>query len=213
MRLAADTVQRLHDLRRRVRLRDARPNDGRCGNVSAAVEREFGWPRECGFLQLLDGTVGWVHCWNRLASGDVVDVTADQFGRLWIGDIAVLAPEDPLQSHYLVDPRDWSLALIGPPSSPQGLTCRRGTEVRELRVDDSQPVWASLAREALRLLTGWSLDDPLVDVAARALRAGCESRTEMSTAMLTRPLVTHSIQHLGRQGSAAWIAPEFADPL
>src|SRR5579875_915253 len=77
-------VQRIYEIRGEVRRRDARPNDGRCGNVAAALEAEFGWPSQHGYLKLLDATVSWIHCWNRLPNGTIVDATADQFQSLWL---------------------------------------------------------------------------------------------------------------------------------
>lgn len=213
MVLDVDVVQRLLDLRRVVRLADGRPNDGRCGNVSAAIEVEFGWKRECGYLRLLDGSVSWVHCWNRLDSGAIVDVTADQFGDLWSGDIVALEAGDGLIDRYLPDPREWKLTPQGSVTRPDALECRCGDEARLIRVDDRACPWMSLARESLRLVTGWQLGDSLVDLAARSLRAQLISVGFASTTLLIRPLVTASIQHLAVQGTKPWIAVEFNEPL
>jgi len=213
MTLTPKALQRLYEIRRTVRLRDARPNDGRCGNVSAAVADEFGWRRECGFLQLIDGSVCWVHCWNRTDSGDVVDVTADQFRGLWLGDIIFVRRDDPLANRYLADPQEWIIEPVGSSAAPEGLICRRDGHGEMEIAAGSQPVWRSLAQGVLQLHTGWSLGDPLVDLAARALRAKISSGEQVSTSSLTRPLVTWSIQHLARQGSDAWVAAEFRDPV
>lgn len=213
MILDAEARERLLDLRRAVRLADGRPNDGRCGNVSAAVEVEFGWKRECGYLRLLDGSVSWVHCWNRMNDGVIVDVTADQFCSLWCGDLVTVDPGDPLITNYLPDPVDWALTPLGAVDHPQGLECRRGDQSRLIRAGSSDRPWMVLARESLRLLTGWSLGDDLVDVAARSLRARLASTGSASTATLTRPLVTASIQHFARAWAKPWTAVEFSQPL
>ncbi len=98
MTVDAAVLQRILELRREVRLADARPNDGRCGNVAAAIAAEFGWKRECGYLRLRDGSVSWVHCWNRVDDVGIVDATADQFGSLWLGDVAVIEARMRLSS-------------------------------------------------------------------------------------------------------------------
>jgi hypothetical protein len=145
-------LQRIHDIRREVRLRDARPNDGRCGNVTAALTTEFGWPGRSGYLRLLDGTVSWVHCWNRLDDGTVVDATADQYQGLWLGNVVILEPGEPTTANYLSDPREWVLRFD--PTSAQ-VTCTYGDDVRLLTADDLDHPWLSLARQSLRLVTGW----------------------------------------------------------
>ncbi len=94
MTVDAAVLQQILELRRQVRVADARPNDGRCGNVAAAITGEFGWMRECGYLRLRDGSVSWVHCWNRVGDAGIVDATADQFGSLWLGDVPVIEARD-----------------------------------------------------------------------------------------------------------------------
>jgi hypothetical protein len=213
MILGSDTVRRILELRRTVRLTDARPNDGRCGPVAAAIETELGWQRECGYLRLLDGSVSWVHCWNRMDTGVIVDATADQFGDLWLGGVAVLAADHELIDRYLPDPADWALIPQGPAARPEGLLCQSGDESRLIRADDLGRPWSYLTRESLRLVTGWSLGNRQIDLAARALRAKLTSEGEVSTATLIRPLVTQSILHLGGQGLEPWVAVEFQEPI
>lgn len=93
------TLERIRRLRAEVRLRDARPNDGRCGRVAEALETEFGWQRQSGYLKLLDESVSWVHCWNLLDDGSILDATADQFQDLWHGDVIMINSADPRRSH------------------------------------------------------------------------------------------------------------------
>jgi len=64
-------------LRRQVRFQDGRPDDARCSKVAAALEAQFGWPRKSGRLRLLIGRVCWLHCWNQLADGRILDAVRD----------------------------------------------------------------------------------------------------------------------------------------
>lgn len=211
----AAVLRRIYELRAEVRRRDARPNDGRCGNVSAALEAEFGWLGQWGYLRLLDGTVSWVHCWNRLADGTIVDATADQYQDLWLGDVVTVRPSSPMAANYLHAPREWELHFgrgsMG--EHPRCLRCVSDADVQILEPDDPDHPWPSLARAVLRVLTGWNLDDDLVELAARALRAKAATCDVTSTAELTRPLLTASIQHLGSRAKQPWIAAEFLEPL
>lgn len=63
------------------------------------------------------------------------------------------------------------------------------------------------------LVTGWQLEDNLVDLAARSLRARLACTGTASTAMLIRPLVTASIQHFALLAPEPWTAVEFNEPL
>lgn len=213
MRLNVAQWDRVRAVRRDIRLSDARPNDGRCGNVSAAIEAEFGWRQECGYLRLLDGSISWVHCWNRLEDGSVLDATSDQFGDLWTGDVTLLRAESDLNRHYLPDPREWLLTLGGSLASRAILVCRSAGESRHLESADPQHPWPSLAGQVLQLATGWLLDERSVSIAARALRARFTVADEASTANAIRPLVTDSIQQVGRRRVEPWIACEFTEGL
>jgi len=208
-------LRRIYELRGEVRRRDARPNDGRCGNVATALEIEFGWQRQSGYLKLLDDTVSWVHCWNRLADGTIVDATADQFQGLWLGDVVTVDPSSPMAANYLHAPREWELhlgrAAVG--EHIESLRCVSGDDAQVQSPDNPDRPWQSLARDALRLVTGWELNDELVTLAARALRAKFATAETASTEDLIRPLLTASIQHLGRQRRQPWIAAEFLEPI
>jgi hypothetical protein len=211
--LALDVLQRIHAVRRSVRLRDGRPNDGRCGNVTSALSSALGWAGESGYLRLLDGTVSWVHCWNRLPDGTIVDATADQYQELWLGDVAVVAPDDPMAGHYLSAPRTWSL-VFEPSSDGLGVVCTSGPCVRTVRSSLPRP-WVSLTRDVLLVVTGWELPDELVEVAARALRAKASTGSEWSSEELVHLLLIWSIQRSGSRGGGRlpWIAAEFLEPL
>src|SRR5919198_2776811 len=90
-------LPKAHAIRRRVRLESGRP-DGRCGKVAEAIAAELGWAYPWGHLRLLDGGICWIHCWNQLPDGIIVDATADQFEERGLSDVAVLSPSDPLQA-------------------------------------------------------------------------------------------------------------------
>ncbi len=206
--------RRIAELRAEVRLRDGRPNDGRCGHVAEALEAEFGWRRRSGYLLLQDRTVSWVHCWNQLDDGRIVDATADQFQELWIGELIMIEATSPLHSHYLAHPREWQLRpASGEVERPPTVTCRSDDDVRVLPADDLDRPWTALARSVLLLLTGWQVHDQIVDLAARILWARAETATELTSAEFVHPLVIQSIQHLGGLRHPAWIAPEFSQAL
>lgn len=211
----AAVLRRVHELRADVRHRDARPNDGRCGNVSTALETEFGWQGQWGYLRLLDGTVSWVHCWNLLADGTIVDATADQYQDLWLGDVVVVEPSSPMAARYLHAPREWELRLSRGPigEEVECLSCVSDGDVHELAPEDPNRPWLSLARGVLHVVTGWELPGDLVELAARALRAKAATADVCSSADLTRPLLTASIQHLGKRRREPWIAAEFLEPI
>jgi hypothetical protein len=199
----------VYEIRSEIRRKDARPNDGRCGNVSAALKKEFGWQAQSGYLRLLDGTVCWLHCWNRLVDGTIVDATADQFQNLWLGDVVVLDPADPMSANYRAAPREWEIRF----DRYAGVTCVCGDDVRVVSGDDSGRPWFSLAWAVLRLLTGWELTDELVELAARSLRARASRAEQMTSGELTHPLLIWSIQHLGKQSTPPWTAAEFCEPI
>jgi hypothetical protein len=203
-------LRRIYEVRREVRLRDARPNDGRCGNVTAALAEEFGWAGEWGYLRLLDDTVSWVHCWNRLPDGTILDATADQYQDLWLGDVVTLPAAHPLAANYLHAPAKWELRFD---RSDDGLrvACVSEDDVRRV---DCERSWESLARGVLRVVCGWEFPPELIGLAARALRAKASTASLWTSAELTHVLLNRSIQHLGNRGERRpWVAAEFLDPL
>ena len=96
-------LERVRAIRHRVRLESGR-SDGRCGKVAEAIEAELGWAYCWGHLRLRDGGICWIHCWNQLPDGTIVDATADQFEERGLGDVAVLSPGDLLHTHYRAAP-------------------------------------------------------------------------------------------------------------
>lgn len=142
-----------------------------------------------------------------------MDATADQFGPLWTDDPAVINANDNSMSCYLPNPRGWTLRPGSSNEAPTELICTSGDDERVVHAHDVDHPWPALTREVLRVVTGWDLNDQLVAIAARALRAKLATATEASTDHLIRPLVTESIQHFARTSPAPWIAAEFREPL
>jgi hypothetical protein len=209
-------LRRIREVRREVRLRDARPNDGRCGNVTAALSQEFGWAGEWGYLRLLDDTVSWVHCWNRLPDGAILDATADQYQDLWLGDVVRLSSDHPLAANYLHAPAKWELRFDRSDDRLR-VVCVTEDDVRTVDCERERP-WESLARGVLRVVCGWELPPELIGLTARALRAKASTASAAASpwtsAELTHVLVNWSIQHLGNRGERRpWVAVEFLDPL
>lgn len=200
-----ETRRRVLDLRSAVRLRDRRPNDGRCGHVSEALEAEFGWQRRCGYLLLLNSMISWVHCWNVRADGTVVDATADQFQDQWLGDMITVRPDDPYHDHYRPRAPEWMITVD--PSGPV-LHCRSGAETQLIMGDEPERPWFGLARSFVLMMTGCTVHDQVVDLAARVLRAHAGGTEPISSTDLLHPLVIQSIRL-----SEPWIAPEFRDPV
>src|ERR671939_8951 len=132
-------------MRRQVRLASGRP-DGRCGQVAEALQTEVGWAYRWGHLRLLDDGICWIHCWNQLPDGTVVDATADQFEERWLGDVVVLPPGDPRQAHYR--------------PAPPGHLFRTG-----------RAGWAALGARAVQVHSGWQLPAWIGQEAGERLRA------------------------------------------
>jgi len=206
-----ELLGRICRLRRDVRLRDARPNDGRCGNVAAALDASLGWEKQWGYLKLLDGTVSWVHCWNRMPDGTIIDATADQYHDLWLGDVVAVPPGDPHAAHYRNAPPQWELRFDA--RDPSAILCSAEADRVTLRAQGDENPWPSLAAQVLKLLTGWDLHDGLVMLAARTLRGKAQTGDFATTEELVRPLLTEHIEHLARHRGHTWIANEFAAPI
>ncbi|MBA4797549.1 MAG: hypothetical protein H2043_09125 [Rhizobiales bacterium] len=53
---------------------------GACFEVSCFIQHTFGWVRVDGVYALPDGRPIFLHSWNALSDGSLLDGTADQFG-------------------------------------------------------------------------------------------------------------------------------------
>src|SRR5437588_3368619 len=165
---AAIDRQAILTLRRQVRFQDGRPYDARCSKVAAALEALFGWKREWGRLRLLDSRVCWQHCWNQLPGGRILDATADQFESRWLGDLVVLDASDPHAAAYQSTPTPWTFTLREQEDAIQLAAARDGAEGHNTTMPCAS--WMAAARQALLMMTGWSLPEDIIDYAARALR-------------------------------------------
>jgi hypothetical protein len=156
-------LERVRAIRRQVRLESGRP-DGRCGKVAEAIQTELGWAYRWGHLRLLDDGICWIHCWNQLPDGTVVDATADQFEERWLGDVTVLPPGDPRHANYRPAPPGHLFRTVLADGCRR-LLARRGApdgefepEERELAMaPDTGAGWAALGARAVEAHSGWRL--------------------------------------------------------
>ena len=91
----------LRTLRQHVR-RDAcyDPGTAGCSQSTEFLEARFGWPRMCGtYLSKTLEPLG-DHCWNFLADGSIIDITADQFKEPGYGGIKIVRPNNPEYYRY-----------------------------------------------------------------------------------------------------------------
>jgi len=198
-------------LRRRVRFHDGRPYDARCSNVAAALEAQFGWKRRFGRLRLLDARVCWQHCWNQLADGRILDATADQFESRWLGHIVVLEASDPHAKAYQPAPPGWTFSLREQEAAIELDAVR--DDAREHVAAMSCTSWMGAARQALTLMTGWSLPDDLVDYAARALRVHSFLNRSMTSGDLDGLLTVYEGEHATAARGRPWMSSEYAAVL
>jgi hypothetical protein len=170
-------------------------------------------------LLLLDGSVCWVHCWNRRPDGLLVDATADQFEERWPGDILVLAPDDPRAAHYLHAPPAWTFRTADAPGGGGvALSVRReGAEHGELLATAepaaSAATWYRLARAALAAMVPWDLDPRWWATPARVLRARHGTGQETTSQELHGVLAMETYLAAAVARGGPWLAPEFAAPL
>jgi hypothetical protein len=204
-------------LRAEVRVRDGRPDDGRCGQVADAICARLGWKKQWGYLLLLDGSVSWVHCWNRGPDGVLVDATADQFEERWPGDILVLARDDPRAAHYLHAPPAWIFRTAeAADGGGVALFARReGAEHEEVLVHAGSGAdrWSTLARAALATMVPWAIDPRWWVTPARVLRARHASGQETTSQELHGVLAMETYLAAAVTHGGPWLAPEFAEPL
>jgi hypothetical protein len=160
-----EQIGRVRAIRRRVRLASGRP-DGRCGKVAEAIQAELGWAYRWGHLRLLDGGICWIHCWNQLPDGTVVDATADQFEERWLGDVAVLSPGDPLHPCYRSAPPGHLFWTVG--AGRRRLLARRAGSDGQFEPDEEELATAPDTRR------GW------IELGARAVEvhSGCRGLPE-----------------------------------
>jgi hypothetical protein len=186
--------------------------------VADAICARLGWKKQWGHLLLLDGSVSWVHCWNRRPDGVLLDATADQFEERWPGDILVLAPDDPRAAHYLHAPPAWTFRTSGAPGGGGvALFARReGDEHEELLVraeSAAVDMWYTLGRAALAAMVPWALDPRWWATPARVLRARNPGGQETTSQELQGVLAMETYLKAAVARGGPWLAPEYAAPF
>jgi hypothetical protein len=219
-------LERVRAIRRRVRLESGRP-DGRCGKVAEAIAAELGWTYRWGHLRLLDGGICWIHCWNQLPDGTIVDATADQFEERWLGiseaGVVVLSPGDPLYTHYRSAPPGHLFRTV-----KEGATRSAGTRLRLLARragpdgqfepvedelasgPDTRQGWTELGARAVQVHSGWQLPEWIGREAGERLREAEAAGQPLSSRELEFALDAAD----GRRRMAShgqWTSPEWRE--
>src|SRR6266487_6163114 len=198
-------------LRQRVRFQDGRPYDARCSKVAAALEAQFGWKRVWGRLRLLNARVCWQHCWNRLADGRILDATADQFESRWLGDLVVLEASAPHVQAYQPAPPGWTFILREQEAKIELVAVQDEQEAHDMVI--SCVNWMDVGRQALTLMTGWSLPNDLVDYAACVLRVRSLLNQSMTSGDLDGLLTMYEWAHATASRGRPWMSSEYATVL
>jgi len=169
-------LERVRAIRHRVRLESGR-SDGRCGKVAEAIEAELGWAYCWGHLRLRDGGICWIHCWNQLPDGIIVDATADQFEERGLGDVAVLSPGDLLHTHYRAAPPGHLFRTVRAGRRLRLLARRAGSngqfepvEEELAAAPDTDQGWIELGARAVEVHSGWQLPEWIGREAGERLR-------------------------------------------
>jgi hypothetical protein len=211
-----EKLEPVRGIRSRVRLASGRP-DGRCGKVAEAIESELGWAYRWGHLRLLDGGICWIHCWNQLTDGTVVDATADQFEERWLGDVAVLSPGDPLHHCYRSAPPGHlfrtaragrRLRLLARRAGPAG---QFGPDEEELgTAPDTRRGWIELGARAVETHSGWRLPEWIGREAGDWLREASASGQPLPSRELEFALdAAARQQRIASHGE--WSSPEWRE--
>jgi len=169
-------IDAIKELRRRVR-ESSSHHDGRAGMVSQAIEKEMGFTFRWGHILLMDGYVFWLHCWNELSDGSILDSTVDQFEDRFPGDVILIGRGESLHEHYRSAPphrlfesrvgeastQEISVTDTSPDGSPQG-------EPRTLGCWPRDPVgWSAAAKTVLAEMSPWPPPADVLHFVASAL--------------------------------------------
>lgn len=211
-------IEQARAIRRRVRLTSGRP-DGRCGKVSEAIAAEMGWAYRWGHLRLLDGGICWIHCWNQMPDGTVVDTTADQFEERWLGAVVVLPPGDARHAHYRPAPPAHLFRVVHTDQHLRLLAGRRPAEgafdpdEEELATAPDTPAgWAALGARAVQVHSGWPLPAWINEAAGEQLRAAAATGQALPSRELEFALDAAAIERRN-VSHGEWTSPEWRETL
>jgi hypothetical protein len=214
--IPAEEVRWVRRIRRLVRRASGRP-DGRSARVAEAIHADLGWPLRWGHLRLLDGSVCWIHCWNQLPDGALVDATADQFEERWLGDVVVLSPGDPHFTHYRSSPCG-HLFRTERAGGGLRLLARRaacGEAFAPLEEElgtapESCDGWTELGARAIEAHSGWQLPEWLARAAGDRLRQSAAAGQPLPSRELELALGAATRQRrIASHGE--WTSPEWRE--
>ena len=213
-------LERVRAIRRRVRLESGRP-DGRCGKVAEAIQAELGWAYRWGHLRLLDGGICWIHCWNQLPDGTIVDATADQFEEQWLGmgevGVVVLSPADLLFDCYRSAPPGHLFRAVRDGRRVRLLARRAGAdnqfepvEAELATAPDTPQGWIELGARAVEAHSAWELPEWIAQEAGERLREAVASGEPLPSRELEFALDAADRQRrMARHGE--WTSPEWRE--
>ncbi len=153
----------------------------------------------------------WRHCWNQLADGRILDATADQFESRWLGDLVVLEADDSHTTAYQPTPPLWMFTLREQEKVIELAAVRDGAEGHGAVMPCAS--WIAAARQALAVMTGWSLPDDLVDYTARVLRVRALLGESMTSGQLDDLLTMYEWAHAQASRGGPWMSREYAAVL
>jgi hypothetical protein len=216
--VTAAEIEQAAAIRRRVRLASGRP-DGRCGKVAEAIAAELGWTYRWGHLRLLDGGICWIHCWNQLPDGAIVDATADQFEERWLGAVVVLPVGDARHANYRPAPPGHLFRVVRSEHRLR-LLARRGlvqgqfdpAEQELAAAPDTARGWAELGARAVQVHSGWPLPAWINQEAGERLRAAEAAGLALPSRELEFALDAAAQQRRNRS-HGEWTSPEWRESL
>jgi hypothetical protein len=218
MMMTPAEIERALAIRRHVRLASGRP-DGRCGQVSEAIAAELSWAYRWGHLRLLDGGICWIHCWNQLPDGTIVDATADQFEERWLGPVAVLPGREARHANYRPAPPAHLFRVVrGDQEIRLLVRCDRnqgGGDADEQELVTAPATlagWAAVGAHAVQVHSGWQLPAWINEEAGEHLRAA-----EATGQALPSRALEFALDATDRQRRNAshgeWTSPEWRETL
>jgi hypothetical protein len=188
--------------------------------VAEAIRDELGYAYRWGHLRLLDGGVCWIHCWNQLPDGTIVDATADQFEERWLGGdrgVAVLTPRHASHPNYRAAPPGHLFRTVLA-AGRRRLLARRGTSGGTFGADeqevasapDTEHGWTALGVYAVQVHSGWALPDWIGSEAGVRLREA-EAAGEVLASREFEFALDAAAHRRRIAGHAEWSSPEWRE--